>query len=92
MASGVPCAVTDVGDAAELVGDTGRVVPPRDAPALARAVEELVALGPEQRRELGQAARARVEARYALPRVAAMYAAVYERVTADVAPARGAEP
>jgi glycosyltransferase involved in cell wall biosynthesis len=92
MASGVPCAVTDVGDAAELVGDTGRVVPPRDAPALARAVEELVALGPERRRELGRAARARVEACYALPRVAAMYAAVYERVAAGVAPAHSAEP
>ncbi|MCK9241490.1 glycosyltransferase, partial [Desulfocurvus sp.] len=38
MACGVPCVVTDTGDSAAVVGGTGRVVPPRDAPALADAV------------------------------------------------------
>jgi glycosyltransferase involved in cell wall biosynthesis len=89
MACGVPCAVTDVGDSAFLVGNTGRVVPPRDPEALARAWEELAVLGPEGRRRLGQAARARVEEHFGLPRVAAQYAALWRRLAtgdATVAP------
>jgi glycosyltransferase involved in cell wall biosynthesis len=38
MACGCPCVVTDVGDCRFLVGDTGRVVAPGDATALAQAL------------------------------------------------------
>ena len=41
MACGLSCIVTAVGDAAELVGETGRVVPPRDPCELARAILDL---------------------------------------------------
>lgn len=42
MACGVPCVVTDVGDSAEVVGETGLVVPPRDAAALAEGLRTML--------------------------------------------------
>ena len=77
MACGVPCVVTDLGDCAHIVGDTGKVVPPRDAKALAQAWEELVRLGPAGRQALGVRARTRMETHFNLSRIASDYAAVY---------------
>lgn len=68
MACAVPCVVTDVGDAAYLVGDTGLVVPPRDPPALARGILRLLA-GKEARSQ-GQAARTRIEEKFSTAQLA----------------------
>jgi glycosyltransferase involved in cell wall biosynthesis len=91
MASGVPCAVTDVGDSSLLVGTTGKVVPPRDPAALAAAIETLLAMPPEQRQALGRAARARVEERFTLEAVTGRYEDLYEQL-ADAPRAKRSVP
>jgi glycosyltransferase involved in cell wall biosynthesis len=80
MACETPCVVTDVGDSALIIGDTGEVVAPSDPEALAQAMRKLIDLGPEIRQRLGMAARRRIEQRFALPAVVGRYQAVYEEL------------
>lgn len=77
MACGVRCVVTDVGAAAMLVGETGRVVPRRDPEALAAAIEAMLDQPEAERRNNEQAARRRIVDTYGLERVADLYAAVF---------------
>lgn len=49
MCCAVPAVATDVGDARQIVGDAGRIVPPRDPGALADALCDLITMGPEAR-------------------------------------------
>ncbi len=80
MACGVPCVATDVGDAAEIVGDTGIVVPPRDAHALAEGWERLINLSIQERHELGQRARARIQTLYQIGEVVRRYQQLYRQL------------
>lgn len=89
MATGVPCVVTDVGDAAPIVGDTGRVVPPRSPDALAQALVTLAADAPLRAR-LGAAARRRVLENFDLATAVARYEAAWKSLTA--APATDRSP
>ena len=88
MACGVPCVTTDIGDSAWIVGRTGIVVPPRDPEAMADALERVVALGPDERRQLGAAARARVIEHFEVDDIVGRYEALYQRWS-EVVPMRG---
>lgn len=78
MACGVPCVVTDVGDSAALVGDTGVTVAPGDPNALAQGWLHLLRdTAPDARLRQGQAARARVQSLYGLDQIAERYANLY---------------
>jgi glycosyltransferase involved in cell wall biosynthesis len=83
MSCGVPCAVTDVSDLLWILGDTGRVVPPRNAQALAGAMQEMVEIGPEGRATLGEAARSRVITHFPLKEIGSLYEGLYEEVLAQ---------
>jgi glycosyltransferase involved in cell wall biosynthesis len=82
MACGVPCVATDSGDSAEIIGNTGFVVPPRDPAALAAAWERLAALGPEERRSLGLEARERIVRHFDLDRIVGRYESFYDEIAA----------
>lgn len=60
MACGLPCVVTDVGDAAYVAGDTGLVVPIASAHELAEAWQRMAASTPDERQTAGELARARI--------------------------------
>lgn len=81
MSAGVPCAVTDCGDSREIVGETGRVAPVLDPPALAAAMLELLDLPAGERAALGRAATARAKARYDLADVGRRWIALYQELT-----------
>lgn len=91
MSVATPCVVTDVGDAAFLVDETGSVVPPSRPDALAAAIEAMAALGPERRRELGAAARDRVVRHFSIEAISRDYAQLYDSLAAPHAEARRAD-
>lgn len=80
MACGVPCAVTDVGDSAYIVDDTGRVVQPGDMPGLAKEMEALLTLSSAERASLGQRALARVAEHFEIGHVVKKYEAFYDEL------------
>lgn len=78
MACGVSCVVTDVGDSAYIVGDTGRVVSPGDMTGLAAALENLLALRLTKKIALGEYARARVAKHFEIGNVVRKYEEYYD--------------
>jgi glycosyltransferase involved in cell wall biosynthesis len=66
MCVGVPCVVTDVGDAALLIGGHGEVVPRQDSTALGQALLRVALLPDTERRTIGRAAQQRIESQFSM--------------------------
>jgi glycosyltransferase involved in cell wall biosynthesis len=66
MSTGLVPITTDVGDARRIVADTGTVVPPRDASALARALAVVAGMSGDDRRKKGLLARDRIASQFSL--------------------------
>jgi len=81
MGAGLPAVSTTVAGIPEVVrhGETGLLVPPGDAAALARALAQLVA-SPGDRERLGRAAREFVLPRFGVDRYVAEISSLYERL------------
>lgn len=78
MACEVPCVVTDSGDAAEIVGETGIVVEPRNPGLLADGWAKILSLSSEDREKMGSAGRKQIEAHYQLSVINKIYEKLYQ--------------
>lgn len=83
MACGLPCVVTDAGDGAALVGETGWVVPKGDAAALARAIGEAARSGAEALAARGSHARERITELWDLERGATAHDTLYRNLVRE---------
>ncbi len=81
FAAGVPVVATPVGGIPSSVaeGETGKLVPPRDAEALANAILWMLE-HPAKARDMGLRGRQLVEAKFTMEAMLADTVAVYERL------------
>lgn len=80
MAMGVPCVVTDVGDAAMLIADTGVVVPRSNPAALAGGLGELIRMSANERMHLGMKAKNRIHAEFTVERMRERFESIYQEL------------
>jgi len=86
MACETVCVASDVGDARVIVGDTGEIIPPRDADALAEGWLKVLQAGPAERAERGRQARRRVVEHFSVSTLAARTSEALLRVAAGQHP------
>jgi len=77
MARSIPCVVTDVGDSAYVVGNTGIVVPPSSPEKLSLAWESMYELNKDELAEKGKAALNRIEEVLHIRKTSEKYHALY---------------
>lgn len=80
MAMALPCVVTDVGDAAILVSDTGVVVPKEDFVALALGLSKVLEMTVGARQQLGQQAKSRIHAEFTMERARERFETLYRQI------------
>ena len=81
MSLGIPCVVTDVGDSANIVGETGDIVPPGNSAALAAGILNMLKRSRHELTAAGERARARIAMNFGMAAVAKQYEKLYLEVT-----------
>ncbi|GAP19946.1 glycosyltransferase family 4 protein [Leptolinea tardivitalis] len=82
MACGIPCVSTRVGGVEEVLGNTGRIVPPHDPESLANAVIEILQLPEQVRNEMGLAGRKRIVENFDINAIARSYMQMWGELSA----------
>ena len=77
LACGIPCVSTDVGDARDIVGAAGRIVPTQRPDLFAAAIDEVLSLRAVDHQRLGQLGRDHVLKCFNIEDVARKYEGVY---------------
>ena len=80
MSCGVCVTSTIAGDSASIIGNTGALAPPRRPDLLSNAMSRILAMEPDQRRNLGLLARARIVENFSLPAIVRKYEEVFQGV------------
>jgi glycosyltransferase involved in cell wall biosynthesis len=91
MASAVPCIASNVGDTPFLIGDTGFIVPPGDAGALANAMDRFLSMPERERQSYGVRARQRVVENFEIGAIMRRYVEFYDRILKNAVRARSGE-
>jgi glycosyltransferase involved in cell wall biosynthesis len=78
MSCGTPCVVTDAGDCASIVGDTGKVIPVNDAAALTEAWRDFLGMPSVVIQELCEKSRERIKINYSIEAITNQYQEFYE--------------
>jgi len=81
MACGVPCVSTRVGGAEEVLGETGRIVPAKDAGKLAGAILDILEMPESNRLAMGAASRQRIVENFEISHVAETYMRFWEELS-----------
>ncbi len=80
MASGLPCISTNVGACAEIIGNTGFLVPIGAANSVADAIISLASMSETMRNDLGARARARIVENFSIDKVAEKHLSAWDRL------------
>ena len=85
MACGTPCVVTNVGDAALIVGKTGWVVPPEDSVKLAKTIKEALSeIGSKEWEKRCNEARVRIKNNFDISKMIKSYNIIWSNVLNEI--------
>ena len=84
MSAALPCVITNVGAAAELLGQSPYVVEPRSPKSLANSIQKVLDLKIEERIEVGEKLRTRIAKKYSMESIIFQYKEVYQSIVKGI--------